>query len=100
MLRAWARPDLEERQWWDQLSPLLTVDGRELLEYTDPSQIPPLKVTGPGVEDRGLPSPWATTWWFPTTEGRFGVDVARAPEGGPWLGFSIIFPGGESRRQG
>lgn len=99
VLTSWARPHLDYEQWWRELKPLLTVEGQESYEYTDPSTIPSLTVTGPATEDPAPLDPYVTTFWFQTSDGRFGVDVARSPSGGPWQAFSIIFPGNESRRQ-
>lgn len=99
VLTTWARPDRTHAEWWAELEPLLTPSAAEAYESTDPAVIPPLKLEGEPVEDVGAPDPYVTTYYLETSEGRFGVDLARSPGGGPWRAFSIIFPDGQSRRQ-
>lgn len=98
-LTTWAQPDLPYQQWWDQVEPLLTPSAREDYSYTDPAVIPPLEITGEAEEEAEPYDPNVTTFYYETTEGRFGVDVARDPEAGQWQAFSIVFPDGQSMRQ-
>lgn len=101
VLTVWSNPQLDHDTWWHNLKPLLVDEAQQSYEYTDPSNIPKLRITGHAVEDRSLPlDPHVATFYFKTTAGRFGVDVARSPEGGTWRGVSIIFPGRSSVRQG
>lgn len=99
VLTAWARPDQPYDRWWAALQPLLTEDAQESFSFTDPATIPSLTITGPATESENAGDPYVATFYFPTDGGRFGVDIARSPDGGPWRAFSIIFPGGESQRQ-
>lgn len=99
ILTTWARPDLPHTRWWADLKPLLTEQAQVDYSYTDPAMIPALRITGKPVEAPGPFDPYVTTYYFKTTHGRFGVDLARSPSGGPWRAYSIIFPGGQSQRQ-
>lgn len=97
-LETWARPTLPYGRWWKDLKPLLTPEAAEDYAETDPANIPALRITGRAVERAEPYDPNVTTFYFETTEGTFGVDVARSP-GGPWRAFSIVFPGTTSMRQ-
>ncbi len=97
-LETWARPTLPYDRWWKDLEPLLTPEAAEDYAETDPANIPALRITGRAVERAEPYDPNVTTFYFETTEGTFGVDVARSP-GGPWRAFSIVFPGISSMRQ-
>jgi hypothetical protein len=99
-LTSWARPQLSYAVWWSQLAPLLTVDAQESYSYTDPSNVPALTITGAAEEESAPWNPNATTFWFPTSGGRYGVDVVRPPGQDAWKAANIIFPGEESQRQG
>lgn len=85
--------------WWRDLKLLLSPEAREMYEYTDPARIPALTITGPGVESNN-DNPYIVTLTFPTTQGKFGVDLSRTTIPGEWIGESIIFPGDVSRLQG
>jgi hypothetical protein len=85
--------------WWAALKPLFSSSARESYSYTDPANVPPLKITGPGVVSETL-SPYLVTVSFPTTEGTFGVDMSRTEIPGKWIAENIIFPGDSSRLQG
>lgn len=99
LLTTWARPSLAYEQWWADLKPLMSAAAQESYSYTDPANVPPLKITGPGVLSDSL-SPYLVTVTFPTTEGEFGVDMARTEIPGTWITENIIFPGDSSRLQG
>ena len=85
--------------WWKDLKGQLSPEAREVYEYTDPAEIPALKITGPGEESNN-DNPHVVTITFPTTAGKFGVDLSRTEIPGTWIGESIIFPGEVSRLQG
>lgn len=84
--------------WWAELKPLLSPEGQEAYEYTDPAKIPALKLTGP-VESSNDDNPHVVTISFATTKGKFGVDMSRTSIPGKWIGENIIFPGDTSRLQ-
>lgn len=92
VLLTWARPQVPAKQWWDDLEPMLSPSAGEAYAYTDPSILPALEITGtPSVEESSV-----TTWalvWFPTTKGRFGVQLSRTSETAAWLMSRIWFPG-------
>jgi hypothetical protein len=99
LLTTWARPTRAYQQWWADLKPLMSAAAQESYSYTDPANVPPLKITGPGVLSDSL-SPYLVTVTFPTTEGEFGVDMSRTEIPGKWITENIIFPGDSSRLQG
>ena len=99
LLTTWARPTMAYELWWAALKPLFSSSAQESYAYTDPANVPPLKITGPGAVAESL-SPYLVTVTFPTTEGDFGVDMARTEIPGQWIAENIIFPGDSSRLQG
>ena len=99
LLLTWSRPTMAYEAWWKDLKGQLSPEAREVYEYTDPAEIPPLKITGPGEESNN-DNPHVVTITFPTTAGKFGVDLSRTEIPGTWIGESIIFPGEVSRLQG
>ena len=98
ILRTWSRPEVSYQSWWADLKPLLSPEGQELYSYTDPANIPELKITGAGEESNN-DNPHVVTITFPTSEGKFGVDLSRTSLQDDWIGESIIFPGESSRLQ-
>lgn len=99
LLRTWSRSTMAYDAWWADLEPLLSPEARAVYSYTDPASIPALKITGDGAETNN-DNPFLVTITFPTTKGRFGVDLSRTSLNGKWIGESIIFPGEYSRMQG
>lgn len=99
VLTTWARPEVPYKRWWADLEPLLSPEARDDYSYTDPTVIPALKIRGAGVEDSGPYDPWVATFYYPTSAGRFGVDLARSHQDGKWRAYSIVFPGQPSQRQ-
>lgn len=85
--------------WWADLKPLLSPEARDTYSYTDPASVPTLKITARGTETNN-DNPFLVTITFPTTSGKFGVDLSRTSIPGKWIGESIIFPGEASRLQG
>lgn len=77
---------------------MLSIEARAVYEYTDPTNIPALGITGKGVETNN-DNPHVVTVTFPTTKGKFGVDLSRTALPGKWIVESIIFPGETSRLQ-
>jgi hypothetical protein len=95
VMDAWSRPDADAEQWWRELEPLLTPGAREAYAFTDPRQVPEL---GELELDEIVPgpSPDTVTVWFSTSDGRFGVDLARRGADSAWRASRILFPGQES----
>ncbi|MDQ3157301.1 MAG: hypothetical protein M3Q98_11330 [Actinomycetota bacterium] len=77
---------------------MLSIEAREVYEFTDPINIPALTITGKGVETNN-DNPHVVTITFPTTKGNFGVDLSRTTRPGRWIGENIIFPDDTSRLQ-
>ncbi|QGG39913.1 hypothetical protein [Aeromicrobium yanjiei] len=98
LLMTWSRPTMAYEQWWAELKPLLSPEGQQKYAYTDPINIPKLKITGAGVESNN-DNPHVVTITFPTTGGKFGVDLSRTSIPGRWVAENIIFPGDYSRLQ-
>lgn len=99
VLTTWARPDVPYKRWWAELEPLISPEARDSYSHTDPTVIPALQITGNAEEDSEPYDPWVTTFYYPTSEGRFGVDMARSHQDGKWRAYSIVFPGETSQRQ-
>lgn len=85
--------------WWKDFKGLLSPEARQVYEFTDPANIPSLHITGPGVETNN-DNPHLVTITFPTTAGKYGVDLSRTTIPGTWIAESIIFPGEPSSLQG
>ena len=99
ILRTWSHPQMAYEAWWAGLGPLLSPEARDVYAYTDPANIPALTITGKGIETNN-DNPFVVTITFPTTKGKFGVDLSRTSIPGRWIGESIIFPGETSKLQG
>lgn len=90
-LQTWARPDLPYDQWWAELEPLLSPQGRQDYAATDPAVVPQLEITGKGrLETEHVDT--SATVWFSTSAGRYGVRLARQTSTHPWLMARIYFP--------
>lgn len=92
----WARRDVSYTTWWHDLEPLLSPAGRAAYANTDPTLIPPLRITGPGVLAAKAPDDpdLSATVSIPTDKGRFGLFMTRTDRHGPWQLFRIDFPAG------
>lgn len=99
VLRTWSRPKMAYEAWWADLKAQLSPEAQAVYAYTDPANIPALAINGEGVESNN-DNPFVVTITFPTTKGKFGVDLSRTTIPGEWIGESIIFPGETSRLQG
>lgn len=81
---AFARPDLPEQQWWNELLPLLSQKGAVAYEGTLPSNIPVTAVTGTAaVMDASTDV--ATLVQVPTDAGDYIVTLVRGSTEEPWL---------------
>lgn len=92
VLLTWARPTVPAEQWWDDLEPMLSPSAREAYAYTDPSILPALKITGTPTVEKSTVTTWALVW-FPTNDGRYGVQLSRTSETAAWTMSRIWFPG-------
>lgn len=98
VLTTWARPQTPYARWWRDLKPLLTPAAEQAYAGTDTAQLPDLgEVTRPEVVT-GI-GPDASTVWFETDRGRFGVDLSRTAQGQPWRMVRVLFPGQDSTYQ-
>lgn len=92
----WARPTVGEKAWRGALNPLMTPRGRSLIQWTDPANVPALRISG---EPQRVPE--ATTGAFPvmvpTAQGNVVVNLVPAAPGGPstsWLVEGFTLPQG------
>lgn len=93
VVTAFARPNLDEAQWWTELVPLLSQKGAVAYEGTLPSNIPVTAVTGTAAV---LPASTdvATLVEVPTDAGPYIVTLVRGGTDEPWLA-ERIRPAGE-----
>lgn len=86
-----ARPTLDQKTWWDEISPLMNDVARKDYAYVQPNSIPANKVTGPGklIEED---SAYVATIEVPTNAGAYGVILNRADADSPWKIARFIFP--------
>jgi hypothetical protein len=84
VVTVFARPTLDEVQWWNELVPLLSQKGAAAYEGTLPSNVPVTAVTGAGVV---LPASTevATLVEVPTDAGLYTVTLVRDSADQPWL---------------
>jgi len=92
----WARPGLTYAAWWQDLEPLLSPAARQAYQYTDPAQIPSLRITGPVTKAAKAPDlvGLSAMVYVPTNRGRFGLFLTRTTKTSPWLLLRISFPPG------
>ncbi len=79
-----ARPSLDETQWWNDLLPLLSQKGAVAYEGTLPSNIPVTAVTGP-ASILEASTEYATLVEVPTDAGPYIVTLVRGSADEPWL---------------
>lgn len=94
----WARPQVAYGQWWRDLAPRLSPAGKQAYQYTDPSQIPTLRITGAltkAAKAPDLPGLSAMVY-VPTDRGQFALFLTRTTSTSPWLLLRISFPPGLS----
>jgi hypothetical protein len=92
-LTAFARPTLDDDQWWAELAPFLSDAARTAYEGTDPANVPVTAVTGPGEL-----GPWESGYLakvtVPTDVGTYQVLLSRAGQYTPWTVEQITPPEG------
>ncbi|MEJ5869383.1 hypothetical protein WDV85_16755 [Pseudokineococcus sp. 5B2Z-1] len=98
-MTAFARPGLPERQWWDELAPLMTVSGQDAYGAVDPTEVPARQVTGEAVlvDDS---SAWLARLEVPTDVGAYEVLLAREDATAPWRTETITPPAALSQPVG
>lgn len=84
VVTVFARPTLDEAQWWNELVPLLSQKGAVAYEGTLPSNVPVTAVTGPAAV---LPASTevAALVEVPTDAGPYIVTLVRDSADQPWL---------------
>ena len=97
----WARPNVAYDRWWADLEPMLSESGAADYQYTDPDQIPALRVTGAPVMVQGrlpggLVDENTALVTMPTSIGTFGVYLTRSGDGEAWRMLRMRFPAGIS----
>lgn len=89
----WARPTVGEAQWRAALNPLLTRRGQTLIQWTDPANVPALRISGnPQRVAAGDDGPVFPVM-VPTAQGNLVIDLASTPTGG-WLVDGFTLPAG------
>lgn len=94
---AWSSRTLSYDAWWAQLSPMLSSGGKAMFQYTDPANIPALKVTGPAkvtdaVKGPNAVAPGGANVAVPTSRGQFVVQLEHDQAG--WAMYAMQFPKG------
>lgn len=92
-MTAFARPTLDDDQWFTDLGPLLTPAARSAYVGTDPAEVPARAVTGPG---RAADSPSAFLAYVvvPTDVGDYRLLLSREGGDADWLVETITAPDG------
>lgn len=92
-MRAFARPDVDDVAWWDDLEPLLSAQAQLDYAYTDPANVPARAVTGDAtlVDDT---SAYVGRVTVPTDVGAYTVVLSRRDGAAPWLVERITPPDG------
>lgn len=82
-MQLFARPDVPEKRWWDQLRPYLTAKAQHDYAYTDPANVPASELTGPAAV---LPTDADTLARIqvPTDVGLYLVLLTRSPQSQSW----------------
>ena len=84
VLRAFARPDISQGEWWRDLGPLLSPSARTVYDSVDVRNVPIRKVTGkPRIIESS--SPYLATVRIGTDRGPYTLLMVRAGQGEPWL---------------
>lgn len=87
-----ARPDLEKKTWWEDLSPRLSPEARNAYQGVDPSNVTATTVTGtPDVQ--ATASSYLATVSLEANDGTWTVLLSRETAGQPWLVERFTPPG-------
>lgn len=99
VMAAFARPQADERAWWAELAPLLTLSGQDAYAFVDPANVPARQVTGePVVVDES--SGWLARVQVPTDVGVYDLLLVREDGASPWLAEQITPPAALSEPAG
>lgn len=93
-MRLYARRDVTAQQWLNDLLPLMSAQGGRDLIGTDPRNVPPTRVTGPG-RSQPLPTQRLASIMVPTDTGDYRVLLSRTPEQKAWKVERITSPAGQ-----
>lgn len=88
-MKLFARPDVQETQWFSELEPLLAAEYAEDARYIDPARVPFSTITdGPAIS-REAENPMTVTASFYTDAGPWVMMLHRMGQDDPWLVTSI-----------
>jgi hypothetical protein len=91
-LLLFARPHIRKEQWWEELSPRLSVEGRQAYLGVDPGNITVTTVTGSPVLADST-SPYLAEVSLETDDGIWKVLISRETAGQPWAVERFMPPG-------
>jgi hypothetical protein len=92
-MTAFARPTIDDGQWFEELAPLLTSAARSAYTGTDPAEVPARAVTGGGRLEES-PSAFLAYVVVPTDVGDYRLMLSRPSADGEWLVETITAPDG------
>ena len=92
-MTAFARPAIDDGQWFEELAPLLTPAARSAYTGTDPAEVPARAVTGPGRAEES-PSAFLAYVVVPTDVGDYRLMLSRPAADAEWLVETITAPDG------
>jgi len=99
VMAAFARPEADERSWWAELAPLLTLSAQDAYAFVDPANVPARQVTGaPVLVDES--SAWLARVEVPTDVGTYDLLLVRDDGASPWLAEQITPPAALSEPTG
>jgi hypothetical protein len=91
VMRLFARRNVSAEKWLSDLRPYLTAQAAEDYSYTDPRNVPPTKVTGPG-KVIGTDSEYLVYVHVPTDAGLYAVLMSRSETDHEWKAERITPP--------
>jgi len=91
LMDAFARPELNEDDWWSGLAPLLSAEARLTYSAVEPVNIPVRRVTGTGklLDETSV---YIARVEVPTDAGTYTVVLSRDSATAPWQGERITPP--------
>jgi len=99
VMAAFARPEADQRSWWAELAPLLTLSAQDAYSFVDPANVPARQVTGePVLVDES--SAWLARVEVPTDVGTYDLLLVREDGASPWLAEQITPPAALSEPTG
>ena len=93
LMDAFARPELNEDDWWSGLAPLLSAEARLTYSAVDPANIPARRDNGTGklLDETSAYIAWVRV---PTDVGTYAVVLSRDSATSAWQGERITPPTG------